>query len=169
MKKDYMLSLLGDGDNWSEIVSSEKNIFCNRPTRAAKIVLTKANDPTKEEHLSYYILFESPFASVSSVVSLVRGKWQLPSPHHPSDSNLTIYTIYEGKAKPPVSSLLSPSLWLNLSPHSFFSQTFYQLSSSDRRSVVYRELNADLDSRVGVSIVLPGCHHFKAHSIVMVT
>jgi hypothetical protein len=112
------------------------------------------------------ILLDFPFASVSTSqqgppLSSLSGS----NTHHPSDSNLT---IYEGKAKPPVSSLLPPSLWLHLSPSFLLLTNLLSSAQWPPIRCVYRELNADLDSRVGVSIVcvpdLPGCHHFKAHS-----
>jgi hypothetical protein len=65
-------SLLGDGNKRIEIVYGVEKIFCTGPTRAAKrnknllYLHDKSNKPTKERPLSF-VLFESPFTSVSTV------------------------------------------------------------------------------------------------------
>ncbi len=64
--------LLGDGVKVIEIVYGEGKLFCTGPTRAAKageksfVPARQANEPTKEGPLSF-VLFESPFTSVSTV------------------------------------------------------------------------------------------------------
>jgi hypothetical protein len=65
-------SLLGNGDNGTEIVYGEGKICCTMPTRIAKTeqnllyLHVNPNIPTKEGPLSF-VLFESPFTSVSTV------------------------------------------------------------------------------------------------------
>jgi hypothetical protein len=60
--------LLGDEDK--EIVSVEEKIFCTGPTRAAKAEQKSCtgtpSELTKEKPL-LFVLFESPFTSVSTV------------------------------------------------------------------------------------------------------
>jgi hypothetical protein len=64
--------LLGDGDKGSEIVySEEKKIFCTGPTTAAKAeknLWYGPDKPTNQGILSF-VLFESPFTSVSTVAA----------------------------------------------------------------------------------------------------
>ncbi len=67
-----MPSLLGDGDKGIDIVYGKEKIFCTGPARAAKAeknilqLHDKPIEPTKEGPLSF-VLFESPFISVSTV------------------------------------------------------------------------------------------------------
>jgi hypothetical protein len=68
---DCLPSLLGGGHKGIKIVREEKNSFTG-PTRAAKaeqkslVPAPQAQEPNKEEPLSF-VLFESPFTSVSTV------------------------------------------------------------------------------------------------------
>jgi hypothetical protein len=72
-----------------KIVFGEEKIFCNGPTRAAKsekkslVPALQAQQPIQEGPLSF-VLFESPFTSVSAVS---RG--------HPSLVSLIIIVIKE--------------------------------------------------------------------------
>jgi hypothetical protein len=63
--------LLGDVDKGIEIMYGEEKIFCTGLARAAKaaqksLLPARQAQPTKEGHLSF-VLFESPFTSVSTV------------------------------------------------------------------------------------------------------
>jgi hypothetical protein len=99
-------SLLGDGDkNWNSVRFGK--IFSPGPTRAAKAEQknrqNKPIEPTKEEPLSF-VLFESPFTSVSTVS---RG--------HPSLASLAICLAWHKRElRPLINTLFLPKfcfLW----------------------------------------------------------
>ncbi len=76
-RHDCLPSLLSDGDKWIEIVySKENNIFGRlKQPRQDKNLLYRheePSEPTKEGPLSF-VLFESPFASVSTVSRCLSG------------------------------------------------------------------------------------------------
>jgi hypothetical protein len=66
LRYDCLPSLLGDGDKEMKIMYGEEKIFYTRPTRATKAGHVEPNEPTEEGPFSF-VLFESPFASVSIV------------------------------------------------------------------------------------------------------
>ncbi len=144
---------------WNRVRWGKIYIFCTGPTRAAKaeqksLVPTGPAERINQERAPFICTLSVPF-------SLSFNSQQGPPLSSLSGSN----PIYEGKAKPPVSSLPSPPLWLHLSPSFLLLTNLLSTAQWPPIRCVYRELNADLDSRVGVSTIvcvpdLLGCHHF---------